>query len=115
MLLVNGLFGDAEDFGDVLPRPPLATGVRDLRGLEGLGADRDLPTSPVPVLGRHPEGGSQLGEEGIDVGHGLIKAHSGGSRRRPHLSGLVTAAAAAPAAMPSAQPARTSVGQCAPR
>jgi len=32
MLLVNGLLGHAEDFGDVLPRPPLATGVRDLRG-----------------------------------------------------------------------------------
>jgi hypothetical protein len=36
MFLVDGLLGDSQPAGDVLPGPPLGPGVVDLQGLQGL-------------------------------------------------------------------------------
>ncbi len=43
---------------------------------QGLDPDRDVPTSPIPVLGRHPERSSQLDQDAVDIGHGTIQAHN---------------------------------------
>src|SRR3982751_6276306 len=63
MLLVDGLFADAEGVGDLLPRPALGAGVADLERLERLGepvegddraqTDRRVGTAGAVGLGRH--------------------------------------------------------------
>ena len=53
-----------------------AEGSKD--GPERLGAHRDVTTTPVPELGRHPVGGSQLVQVIRRLDHLVIQAHGPG-------------------------------------
>src|SRR5918992_2471140 len=59
VLLVDGLLGDAQPAGDVLPGPALGPGVVDLQGLQGLDQAAQGGHRPQPQLGVAAAGGRQ--------------------------------------------------------
>ena len=68
VLLVHGLLADAEGVGDLLPRPPLATGVLDLELLERLEQDAQRGDGPEPDDGIAARGlACELGRLGHSV------------------------------------------------
>jgi hypothetical protein len=62
MFLVDGLLGDSQPAGDVLPGPPLGPGVVDLQGLQGLDQAAEGGHRPQAELGVLAAGGG--GERG---------------------------------------------------